>query len=338
MSVLLGYSTALEILRATPPQVRLYPHVRDPMDMRAFSTSYREVDVTALSSLGARSLPVNVLVARGARESDARDIRSRSFGLPAIPEGLMLELAPGIYSAGPELCFVQMARDLPLTDAVVLGCELCGRYSHFAGQASGFYERPPLTSVEQIERAIEQLSGLYGLSRAREALRWVRDGSRSPMETDVSCVLFLPGRHRGFGFGQPELNHCVELDEEASAITGTRRCYVDASWPGARRGVEYDSHEFHTDPARDLRRREALQHMGWDVYTIDLDRMTNFDELVRCASLFADDVPRQPGGPAPLEEVAELHRDLLRATRFGMGASGVLFAEPVAYGRVKIHL
>ena len=43
--------------------------------MRAFSTSYREIDVTALSSLGARSLPVNVLVARGARESDARDIR-----------------------------------------------------------------------------------------------------------------------------------------------------------------------------------------------------------------------------------------------------------------------
>ena len=45
--------------------------------------------------------------------------------------------------------------------------------------------------------AVDALSGLYGLSRAREALRWVCDGARSPMETVLTGELFLPGRLRG---------------------------------------------------------------------------------------------------------------------------------------------
>ena len=338
MAIFLSHATSLELLRAVPPQVRLYPRVSERLQTSSVSCDLRVLRTTDLSEFGVTQRPVEVLTCTGAHASEARGVRARRFGLPEIPSGLVLELAPGVYSAGPELCFVQMARDLPLVDAVALGCELCGSYSHFSGRASGFYERPPLTSVEQIERAIEELNGLYGLGRAREAIRWVRDGSRSPMETVVSSVLFLPRRHRGFAFARPELNYCVELDEEASAITGTRRCYVDASWPGVRRGTEYDSREYHTDPARDLRRREALQHMGWDIYTIDLDRMTDFDELAKCVALFEDEGPRQPGGPAPLEKIRSLHRDLLEATRFGMGPAGVLFGIEVASRRVKVHL
>lgn len=337
MSILLCHNTALELLRGVPPQARGWSRAGE-LDMAEHSTDLRALRGLDAGDLGVSQLPLNVLVAKGAPSSKSQAVRTRWFGLDAIPDGLMLEMAPGTYVAGPELCFVQMAQQISLVGAVVLGCELCGRYSHFARLVSGFYERPPLTSTDRIAEALDRLDGLYGLGRARAALEWVRDGSRSPMETVVSCELYLPAREHGLAFQRPELNHRVDLDAEASAITGTCSCYVDASWPGLRRGLEYDSRQFHTDPAKGLRRREALQHMGWDIYTIDVDQMRDHAELMTTVALFADEIPRQEGGPAPDDEVAVLHRRLLRATRCGMGVEAALFSAPVRRGLVKIHL
>lgn len=337
MPVLLSHNTALELLRGVPPQVRRW-EVAGELLMEDNSTDLRALRGMGARDFGVQQQPLNVLVARGAPASKSQGLRTRWFGLGSIPAGLMLRMSPDVYVAGPELCFVQMAQLTSLVGAVVLGCELCGGYSHFPRLISGFYERPPLTSVEKLRDALESLEGLYGLGRARAALEWVRNASRSPMETVVSCEFHLPGREHGLAFQKPELNHRVPLDDEAAAITGTRSCYVDAAWPGVRRGLEYDSALFHRDPARDLRRREALQHMGWDIYTINVDQMADHAELMKTVALIADEIPRQEGGPAPDDEVAVLHRRLLRATRCGMGLEAALFSVPVRRGQVKVHL
>lgn len=338
MPVIISHCSALELLRAVPPQARLYPRVGEPLELKSISTSPRELAALDLGSFGIRRKPVHVLVAGESREIKASGVRTHWFGLPTMPGGLLLELAPGVYVAGPELCFVQMARSASTVGAVVLGYELCGWYSHFAEMVSGYYERPPLTSVEIMGAAMTELSGLYGLGRAREALRWVRDGARSPMETVLAGELFLPGRHKGLAFARPELNYEVPLDEAASAITGTKTCKIDVAWPGARRGAEYDSREFHLDPEKDLRRKEVLEHMGWTINTIKLDQMVDHRELMKAVALFEDAIPRQKGGPAPAEEVAELHARLLRATRCGMGMERAVFGVPVPRGLVKMHI
>ena len=338
MPVIISHCSALELLRAVPPQVRLYPRVGEPLEMTGISTSPQELATLDLGRFGVRRKPVHVLVSGESRELKASGVRTHWFGLPVMPGGLLLELSPGVYVVGPELCFVQMARSTSIVGAVVLGYELCGQYSHFSEMVSGYYERPPLTSVEMIGAAMSELSGLYGLGRAREALRWVRDGARSPMETVLAGELFLPGRHKGLAFVRPELNYEVSLDEAASAITGTKTCRIDVAWPGQRRGTEYDSREFHLDPEKDLRRKEALEHMGWTINTIKLDHMANHDELMKAVALFEDAIPRQKGGPASAEEVAQLHERLLRATRCGMGMERAVFGVPVPHGLVKMHL
>ena len=338
MAIVISHNSSLELLRAVPPQVRLYPRVGEPLSLEQISTKPRELAGIDLRQFGVSRTPVHVLVSKDALRIKASGFATHHFGLETMPGGLLLELAPGVYAAGPELCFIQLARTTSLVGAVVLGYELCGEYSHFSEMASGYYERPPLTSVERIGAAIEAVSGLYGVNRAREALRWVRDGARSPMETVLSSELFLPGRHSGLAFERPELNYTVQLDEVASAITGTTSCSIDIAWLGPRRGVEYDSQEWHLDPARDLRRKEALEHMGWTINTIKLDHMANHDELMKAVALFKDEVPRQPGGPASAEEVAALHRRLLHATRCGVGLEGVLFGVPMEHGSVKLHL
>ena len=338
MPVIISHCSALELLRAVPPQARLYPRVGEPLEMTGISTSPQELATLDLGRFGVRRKPVHVLVSGESRELKASGVRTHWFGLPVMPGGLLLELSPGVYVEGPELCFVQMARSTSIVGAVVLGYELCGQYSHFSEMVSGYYERPPLTSVEMIGAAMSELSGLYGLGRAREALRWVRDGARSPMETVLAGELFLPGRHKGLAFVRPELNYEVSLDEAASAITGTKTCRIDVAWPGQRRGTEYDSREFHLDPEKDLRRKEALEHMGWTINTIKLDHMANHDELMKAVALFEDAIPRQKGGPASAEEVAQLHERLLRATRCGMGMERAVFGVPVPHGLVKMHL
>ena len=338
MPAVISHNSALELLRAVPPQVRLYPRVSETLDMGLISTDSRELRRLDLREFGVRRAPVHVLAAKGVRAIQSKAVETHTFGLAAMPGGLLLELAPGVYAAGPELCFVQMARSSSLVGAVALGCELCGRYAHFSEMISGYYERPPLTSAKRIGEAVDELSGLYGLSRAREALRWVCDGARSPMETVLTAELFLPGRHQGLAFARPELNYEVPLDDAAAAVTGTRSCAIDIAWPGVRRGAEYDSLTFHLDPERDLRRKEALEHMGWTINTIKLDQMADHAELMKAVALFEDAIPRQPGGPAPAGEVAELHRRLLNATRCGAGLERALFGAPVPRGAVKVHV
>ena len=338
MPVVVSHNTALELLRSVPPQSRIFPHATEPLDMASITTSSRELRALDLRQFGIRRTPVHVLVSGASREIKAHDAKTHWFGLDEMPGGLLLELAPGVYSASPELVFAQMARNLSTVGAVVLGCELCGLYAHFSEKISGYYERPPLTSVERIGNALDELSGMYGLARAREALRWVRDGSRSPMETVTACELFLPGRLQGMAFELPELNYEVPLDEVASAITGTRSCSIDIAWPGVKRGAEYDSEQFHPDPEKDLRRKEALEHMGWTINTIKLDQMADHDEFMKVVALFENEVPRQRGGPAAEEEVAELHQRLLHATRCGIGLTPVLFGVPVQGGAVTVHV
>ena len=338
MAVLISHNSALELLRAVPPQVRLYPRVDEPLVTAGVSTRSSDLRQLGLTDFGLRRSPVHVLVSKGMRTVNLPNVQTHRFGLEVIPGGLLLELAPDVYVAGPELCFIQMARETSLVGAVVLGYELCGRYSHFSEFVSGYYERPPLTTVKKIEAAIDMLSGLYGLCHAREAIRWVQDGSRSPMETVVSGEFALPGRHRGLAFSRPELNYEVPLDEAASRVTGTSSCSIDLAWPGVRRGAEYDSREFHLDAEKDLRRKEALEHMGWTINTIKLDQMSDHTELMKVVALFEGEIPRQPGGPADEGEVAVLHQRLLRATRCGIGLERALFGIPVEHGQVVTHI
>ena len=45
----------------------------------------------------------------------------------------------------------------------------------------------------------------------------------------------------------------------------------------------------HLDPEKDLRRKEALEHMGWTINTIKLDQTADHRELMRAVALFEDE-------------------------------------------------
>ena len=337
MSVVFSHSSSLEILRAVPPQAHVLSAVNDSLPLSAITTSGSDLFRLDLSAFGVSRSPVHVLAAKGASLPRAYGVCVHRTSLSAVPEKMLLKLAPEVYTCGPELAFIQMSSRLTLLAAVVLGFELCGSYSQFARLISGFYDRPPLTSVSRLEQACKAFGGMRGVRNARAALSYVRDGSRSPMETVVSCVLRLPPNMGGYGLVQPALNHRVKLDAAAARITGTKTCSIDTAWPEQKVGIEYDSDAFHQNPEKDRKRREALSHMGWSIFVIGLDEIRSYQVLADKVSLFADLIPHAAASPS-FGEGSELMAGLLRATRFGLGLGAALFASPLPAGAVSVHL
>ena len=338
MPVLISHNSALELLRSIPPQACSPRHAASNLTVSELRPWSGMNDYPTLLANGLSLLPVHFLVPSSKHQVKSPVTKLHRTSLATIPKDLVREVSPGVFASGPELAFIQMASTTSLVGAVVLGHELCGTYAHFAKMASGFYERPPLTSVAKIENAIERLQGMYGLSRARTALRWVRDGSASPMETVVSCMLHLPAKLGGFGKQAPQLNHVVTLDDVSQRITRQKTCRIDTAYPDTTTGIEFDGESYHRDAEKDRVRREALAHEGWTIYVVNVDEVGSYDELKKKVDLMSSvpQLPRQGAVDAKLG--AELLGRLLRATRFGVGLNGTLFGVAVPRGKVKIHV
>ena len=345
--MLLSHNSSLECLRTIPPQVEILRRTTMPLSLDDVVPTRNELLHLAPEEFGIAQIPLHCLFSADARRSEASRIQTHTSCLDALPAGAACELAVGRYVCGPEMTFIQMASVSSLVGAVVLGHELCGRYSHFGRFISGFYERPPLTSVEQIRHVIDALSGMgirSGVEHAREALRWVRDGSASPMETVVSCMLHLPCRMGGFGLVAPQLNYEQQLDDAARTIAGKDYCAVDTAYVykidgvDHKEGLEYDGKDYHRDADADRTRREALAHMGWTIYVVVVDDMTSYLRIKDKVALL-DKVPRQRGSEIVNERLGrDLLKRLLRATRFGVGLDAVLFGVKVPRGMVKVHI
>ena len=338
MPVLISHNSALELLRSIPPQALTPQHAMSDLTVSELRPWRGMNDYPTLQALGHSLLPVHFLVPSSKHQVKSSVTKLHRTSLATIPNDLVREVAPGVFASGPELAFIQMASTMSLIGAVVLGHELCGTYSHFAKMASGFYERPPLTNTARIENAIKRLQGIYGLSRAHAALRWVRDGSASPMETVVSCMLHLPVNLGGFGKQAPQLNRVVPLDNASQRITGKKTCRIDTAYPDTTTGMEFDGESYHRNVEKDRIRREALAHEGWTIYVVNVDEMDSYEELKKKVDLMSS-VPQMPRqGEVDTKLGVELLGRLLRANRFGVGLNGTLFGVPVPRGKVKVHV
>ena len=70
--------------------------------------------------------------------------------------------------------------------------------------------------VEDVDAFLDSVGKVNGKAKAKRALKYVIDGSLSPMETMVYMLLCLPVMLGGYGLPKPEMNSIIELDEEKS--------------------------------------------------------------------------------------------------------------------------
>lgn len=149
--------------------------------------------------------------------------------------------------------FLQVAKDYPLVDAVVLGDAMV---------LKGY------TTPRALVVAAAGASG-HGVARARRAAALVRSHVDSPQESRLRLLMLF------IGLPEPEVAHEV--------IAAGRARLLDTAYPQWRVAVEYDGrHHVERDQqwSDDIERREQLGDQEWRIVTITGKQMWNPERVL----------------------------------------------------------
>lgn len=272
MSVVLLHKTAWLVYHASKRPV---PMKRFPSEASALETGYpsqREVarvrGVLKTMGIPARDLEcIDVLVSQRSKRSRDPSVTSHycAFKLPARS---ICRIAPAIFVVCPELCFIQMATVFEdRRELVEWGYELCGGYELPIGREGDYRERSPLTCASGIMAIAASVPGMHGSRRVRWAVKRIRDGSCSPMETAHAMTLALPRSEGGLGVRELRMDYRIDIPDSLRHLTTKSHVVCDACVPKARLDSEYNG--FHHDEERrkveDEERRNVLEAMGFRV-------------------------------------------------------------------------
>lgn len=266
--------------------------------------------------LGALSTPLHVLTETADHRNPTSRLVCHTRSLP-LPRGSLRRLSDLILIASPELCFLEMARVLPLPKLAELGCILCGGYA--IGQGTGIVTRKPLSSIQKIAAFLDRAAGEPGCKSARHALRHVCEDSASPRESKVALALSLPRRMGGYGLDKPLMNHRIDLSEEEQRLCGRAYLVIDLYWPQARVGLEYDGRAYHSDAlavSHDRRKDSVLACKGITIIRVDGNQAGSLEQLYALAKKVARLTGKRLRAPKQehLVRRAELYGTLFRSS------------------------
>jgi len=244
--------------------------------------------------------PVHIVIGDRSARRGSKLVKQHLFS-GETPIGCFMNIGNGLMMSSPEFCFFQMTGQLPLAKLIELGYELCGVYSipredDSSIPENGFYNRKPLTSVNKLKAFLETMPGVKGYNIAKRALRYMLDGSASPMETKLAIFLTLPFMLGGYGFKMPELNKRIVLSKTARRYFNKDYYVCDMFWPDERVAVEYDSDQQHTGSERianDSKRRNALSSLGIRVVSVTKQQLYSSAELESAARTIAKKMNRR---------------------------------------------
>lgn len=228
--------------------------------------------------------PYHLLTAKKTGNPPSAAITHRyTFQLSGQP---FCRIASGIYAPCPELCFVQIARDLPLHELIKVGDALCGAFYIDPRARNGLGARRPLTSTRLIAAFIARNPGITGAKKARKAVGLMVDKAASPPEIFLAMALGLPHRYGGYQLPGIAVNQRIKPGRKARAIAKRNTLVPDLLCASARVAIEYDSNTEHASPAqltRDAQKRLALEEIGYKVITVTAQQIRRPDELRRIA-------------------------------------------------------
>jgi len=209
----------------------------------------------------------------------------------ATPDGCFISIGGGLAVSSPQFCFFQMAAELSLIKLIELGFELCGAYSlPVPVEGDALYDHTPLTGTQALKAFTARMEGVKGKKNALRALRYIANGSGSPMETKLVMLLTLPHQLGGFALPMPVLNKRINLSKaDKQRLRISRKAYFkcDLLWPDEGVAVEYDSDAHHSDANRlaaDSERRFDLNVIGIDPVTVTRKQLMNpvtFERIAR---------------------------------------------------------
>jgi hypothetical protein len=159
----------------------------------------------------------------------------------------------GLKVIHPERVFFQLALTLSVDDLVILGDAILRKWS----------------SLERMRHIGVDLARRRGIIRAREALRLIRPGVDSPMETRVRLLIVRAGLP------------CPHIGVTVVDDTGAWLARPDLSYPELKIAIEYDGDHHRTHQRqwrRDRFRDEGMRDAGWIVMALTADDVLRYSE------------------------------------------------------------
>ena len=154
-----------------------------------------------------------------------------------------MRVCEDIAISSPELLFVEMAETMTPAEHLLLGFELCGRFSRHPDNwrnGQGKLGVAPATSVARIADFMNATKWLHGITNARMTLKALADNAWSPAEAVVATMVSLPIEEYGYGLGRCTLNARVMPGNDL-ARTMTRESRVpDIVFSDTSVGINYD--------------------------------------------------------------------------------------------------
>lgn len=248
------------------------------------AASLPEIDLRGARLEAVPERPLHILVSSPEGRIRSHRLRSHVWSTE-LPKDALYMLTDEVLIASPSFCLQQMAARSSVAYGAAVGTEICGGYARSPRAPHGFYKRPPLAGVDELMTHFTTEHG-YGARRAREALAYVVEGSRSPMETIVVLLFTLPVELGGCGMPRPVLNCRIEIPPSLQLALGKPYLTVDLCWPEWRIILEYDSYLWHGGREQqdaDNPRNEGLRDLGWMVRSVTSGMLGNdnvLDELV----------------------------------------------------------
>ena len=177
------------------------------------------------------------------------------------------------------MSFLQAATQMSFHELVNLANNLCAIYVLDETEEYGQRRREPITSVADIMEYLTKVNDIAGIRTARRAIRYARDRSNSPMESQIATLGALPLHYGGYGLPPPRLNMDVQLSSEGKEFLGRSFCSCDMVWPEQKVVLEYDSNLAHSTRRQftiDKNRSTALALSGYRVISVTAEKVANF--------------------------------------------------------------
>ena len=169
--------------------------------------------------------PLDIAVPAKDKRLRISGIKNHVYGHP-LPKNAFIDLGCGVSVAGPELLFVEMGAFMQPAVQLMLGLELCGRFSRDPmdprdGEVS--FNIEPATTPEAILSYVGACRGMAGLRQTRELAPLVCAGAWSPTESLIAALALLPYHHLGYNMAPLTLNPRVRvsdpcMDADSSAV------------------------------------------------------------------------------------------------------------------------
>lgn len=194
---------------------------------------------TSLSNVHGR---VQVMVPRPGARIRSRSARNTVYarGLPANP---IIELGGPVRIPCPELLFIELGAIMSPAAQLLVGLELCGRFSRDARDprdGTTMFGIKPVTTADKIRSYVSAARDLAGLEQSRRVAEWLMDEAWSPQEALLNGLARMPLHELGYELGELQLNPRYIAHGPLLSLVDKRSRVPDSLVRGTHVGFNYD--------------------------------------------------------------------------------------------------